>query len=64
MILCTDLRQQSTKAPSKSYVTVLLLSPATTIFKRLSEKAGGRHIFYPICMTFFFLHTGNIWKQI
>jgi hypothetical protein len=52
MIFWSNLHQQSTKAPSKSQVTVLLQSPSTTIFKRLSGKAGARHIFYPKCMIF------------
>jgi hypothetical protein len=46
------LHQQSTKAPSKSQVTVLLLSPAAIIFKRLSGKTGARRMFYPKCMIF------------
>jgi hypothetical protein len=52
MIFCTDFHQKSFKAPSKSKVTVWLLSPAATIFKRLSGKAGARRIFYPKCMIF------------
>jgi hypothetical protein len=41
-------------------VTVLLLSSATTIFKRLSKKAGAIHICYPICMLFFSFHIQKI----
>jgi hypothetical protein len=54
MIFCSNLYQHSTKALSNSWVTVLLLFPAAIVFKRLSEKAGARHIFYPIYMIFIF----------
>jgi hypothetical protein len=38
MMFCTDLHQQSTKAPSNSLVTVLLLSPAASILKDFMER--------------------------